>query len=307
MFTDITGKKRLKVGLHTHTSQSDGQKTPEEVIRLYEKAGYDILAITDHWIYTDASEYGNMKLISGCEYNIAYYNETTKTEDTFHIVGLNMKYNPKVPGTGACGDMPDIPDIFERVKSIVKLIREAGGIAVLAHPAWSLNSPEQIIAAGDFDALEIYNSVSECGMSDRPYSGIIVDMLATKDVHYPLLATDDAHYYTGDECRGMVMVEADAVEEYGFSNTIRRGLFYATQGPEIHLELISKTKIKLRCTPAVKIVFFSNLVWASEHAIRGEDLTEAVYTIKPNEKFIRAEITDINGLTAWSNIIWLGK
>ena len=31
MFTDLTGKKRLKLGLHTHTTLSDGSKTPAEV------------------------------------------------------------------------------------------------------------------------------------------------------------------------------------------------------------------------------------------------------------------------------------
>ena len=38
---------------------------------------------------------------------------------------------------------------------------------------------------------------------------------------------------------------------------------------------------------------------------RGADLTEAVYTIKhaQHERFVRAEVTDANGLTAWSNII----
>ena len=31
MFTDLTGKTRLKLGLHTHTTLSDGHKTPAEV------------------------------------------------------------------------------------------------------------------------------------------------------------------------------------------------------------------------------------------------------------------------------------
>ena len=179
---------------------------------------------------------------------------------------------------------------------------------MLAHPAWSLNTPEQIMRAGDFDALEIYNSVSECGMSDRPYSGLIVDMLATQGVYYPLLATDDTHYYNGDECRGMIMLEADAVEELGLAGAIRAQRFYATQGPEIHLERISEDEVKVICSPAVKIAFFSNAAWTIGRIMRGENLTEAVYTIKHDcpEKFIRAEVTDENGLTAWSNIIWIG-
>ena len=30
MFTDIFGTERLKVGLHMHTTVSDGRRTPEE-------------------------------------------------------------------------------------------------------------------------------------------------------------------------------------------------------------------------------------------------------------------------------------
>lgn len=306
MFTDITGKKRLKAGLHTHTRRSDGRKTPEEAIAWYAEAGYDILALTDHWVYGEPQKYGSLKVISGCEYNIEYFNPKYEVNETFHIVGFGMERDPEIPKSITDEHDPQKNDINARARSIVAGIRSAGGIAVLAHPAWSLNTPDQIIAAGDFDALEIYNSVSECGMSDRPYSGLLVDMLATKGVDYPLLATDDTHYYDGDEFRGIVMVEADAVEELGFAGAIREHRFYATQGPEIHLDRISDTEIRLRCTPVTRIVFHSNLAWTSGRVIRGDGLTEAVYTIKKEryEKYVRAEVTDAQGLMAWSNIIW---
>ena len=75
MFTDITGKKRLKAGLHTHTKRTDGRKTPEEAIAAYEEAGYDILALTDHWVYGESEKHGTIEIISGCEYNIEYYKQ----------------------------------------------------------------------------------------------------------------------------------------------------------------------------------------------------------------------------------------
>lgn len=278
-------------------------------MELYAKAGYDILAITDHWkygepyVYQGTAENGgySLQVLSGCEYNLEWLNEKMGVYETFHIVGVDMKYDPQISremeGT-----------IYEQVQTVVKKIREAGGTAILAHPAWSLNTPEQMAAAGDVDALEIYNSVSECGMSDRPYSGLLVDMLAMQGIHYPLLATDDTHYYNGDECRGMIMLEADAVEELGLAGAIRGQKFYATQGPEIHLERISEDEVRLLCSPAVKIAFLSNVAWTSGRIIRGENLTEAVYTIKHDrlEKFVRAEVTDASGLTAWSNLIWIG-
>jgi len=302
MFVDMTGKKRLKVGLHTHTTSSDGRKTPEEAIALYAAAGYDILAITDHWNFMPTHEVNGMTVIAGCEYDASGAEAEGGISETYHVVGIGMTRDPEIPIH--LKNDPSIP-VSQRVKTIVHMIREAGGLAVLAHPAWSLNTVEQILRSGDFDATEIYNSVSECGMSDRPYSGLIVDMLASLGVYPPLLATDDTHYYDGDEMRGMIMVEADAVEEMGLVEAIRAKRFYATQGPEVHIERISDDEIKVICSPAVKIAFLSNVPWCSGRMIRGTELTEAVYSIKfgQKERYVRAEVTDANGLTAWSNVI----
>jgi len=302
MFVDITGKKRLKAGFHTHTTNSDGRLTPDKAIALYAAAGYDILAITDHWKYAPTRQVGDMTVLSGCEYDISGPEQAGGITETYHVVALGMTRDPEVPVS--LKNDPTIP-VSQRVKTVVRMIREAGGTAVLAHPAWSLNTVEQILRSGDFDATEIYNSVSEHGMSDRPYSGLIADMLASLGVYLPLLATDDTHYYDGDQTRGITMLEADAVAELGLAGAIREKRFYATQGPEIHLERISETQIKLTCSPAVKIAFFSNVPWCAGRIFRGEDLTEAIYEIKfaQKERFVRAEVTDAEGRVAWSNII----
>ena len=56
MEKDMFGVSRLKVNLHMHTTLSDGSKTPEEAAEIYKKAGYDVVAITDHWIHRDSGE-----------------------------------------------------------------------------------------------------------------------------------------------------------------------------------------------------------------------------------------------------------
>ncbi len=305
MYTDIHGRRRLKVGLHTHTTCSDGCKTPEEAMAIYATLGYDVVALTDHWVYTPADmEREGLKLLSGCEYNIGGNNGP---DGVYHIVGVGMTYDPGID-KAAMNDA-DIPSA-ERAKEIIKAIRAAGGIAIFAHPAWSLNTPEQIMAVGGFDALEIYNSVSEAGMSDRPYSGLLVDMIAGAGCCPPLVATDDTHYYTGEEGRGFIMVEADAVEVAGggmagIMQAIRDGRFYASQGPEIHLTRHDDQTLHLTCSPCEKIVFLSNIVWTRGRVTRGEGLTEATYTLNPGDTFVRAEVTDMDGRCAWSQIITL--
>ena len=303
MFTDITGKRRLKACLHLHTTLSDGDLSPEEVMALYEKAGYDILAITDHYTYHPGGKYGALTLIPGAEYHVVGPDTPGGVFETIHILSLGMPRDPGLPETLA----KDAAPVHQRARDVAATVHACGGIAVLAHPAWSLNTPEEIRDCGCFDATEIYNSVSSWTRADRAYSGQIVDLLAMRGTVLPLLATDDAHYYAGEHMRGITMLEADAVEEMGVCGAILAGRFYATQGPEIHLERISDTHVRVRCTPAAKIAFFSNVPSAPDRVQKGEGLTEAIcpLALSRGETYIRAEVTDENGLQAWSNILLL--
>ncbi len=300
MFTDLTGRRRLKLNLHAHTTLSDGHKTPEEAAAMYQAAGYDAIALTDHWRYGSGGELSGLTILSGCEYNVMGVDAPEGIMEVYHIVAVGTRHEPAIPKSYMTDQGPGIR---ARVRAIIAAIRAAGGLAVLAHPAWSLNTPEQMLGIGDFDATEIYNSVSDWGMSDRPYSGLILDEVACYGLYRPLLATDDTHYYNGDHARGAVMVEADAVERVGMVEALRAGCFYATQGPEVHLERVSDTQVALRCSPAVKIAFLSNMVWASGRMVRGSNLTEATYTIKPDDRFLRVEVTDSDGRVGYSNIL----
>ena len=63
MYTDILGKKRMKLGLHIHTTESDGHKTPDEAAKIYKDAGYDAIALTDHWKVCEPTERSGLRII----------------------------------------------------------------------------------------------------------------------------------------------------------------------------------------------------------------------------------------------------
>ncbi|MBQ7125259.1 MAG: hypothetical protein IJO00_02740 [Clostridia bacterium] len=295
MYKDLFGKTRAKLGLHVHTSLSDGALSPEEAALVYKNAGYDAIAFTDHWVYGDEREINGLKILSGCEFHVG----SKATDGVFHILSISTDRMPQL--SVECSK--NSPDNLKNAINVVKEIKKCGGIAVLAHPAWSLNTNEQILGLGDFDALEIYNAVSECGMSDRPYSGVISDMAATHGKIPLLFATDDTHYYNGDECRGYIMAEVESLDTEEIKSALFSGRFYATEGPEVHAYKTDEGTIRVKCSPANKIVFFSNAVWSLGRVIRGEGLTKAEYKITDNDKFVRVEITDCDGKRAWSNYI----
>lgn len=291
MYIDKSGNKWYKVGLHVHTSISDGALSPEDAAQRYADAGFDAIAITDHWKFYPEGELNGLKIISGCEYNVGGSDTAT---NVMHIVGIGMKSEPELP----CGSQSSKQEVIDKIKL-------AGGMAVLAHPAWSLNSPDEIMALNGFDMLEIYNSVSNVGQSSRPYSGYITDLLANKGVVFPLTATDDAHYYQGeDDTLSYIMVNCNSCNSEDIMNAIESRSFYATQGPELYVKR-EGNRIIADCSECIMIDFLSNAAWAPDKIIRGEKLTHAEYEIKPFEKWVRVEVHDQNGKYAWSNIIEL--
>ena len=284
MYTDIFGNKRYKINLHTHTTLSDGRRTPEEVARIYRDADYDAVAFTDHWKFGSEGEINGLKILSGVEYNLP--NENTH-DGLFHVVAVGMDYEPMISNNDTLTE-----------QDLINAIHSAGGLAILAHPAWSLNTPSQIMKFSGFDATEIYNSVSEAHMSRRPDSSLVVDMLGAQGSLFPLLAVDDTHYYDGDECRGFIMLNADSLDQKDVVSAVRESKFYASQGPEVHL-LREGDEFVVKCSPAKEIVFFSDCVW-SPRVFVGDGLTEARYKPLDSETFIRAEITDADGKRAWT-------
>ena len=287
MITDMFGNLRYKVNLHTHTTISDGRLSPAEAAATYKAMGYDAIAITDHWKFYESKKLENLCIISGCEYNVGTADTTC---GVFHIVGLGMKSEP----------------VFQSDRStpqgVIHAIHACGGLAVLAHPAWSLNVPDKALKNLNYDATEIYNAVSNVAQSCRPYSGYFVDLMANQGIYYPLIAADDAHYHRGiDNGKAYIMVKADELSPDSILAAIKRRDFYATQGPEVHLRR-QGNKFIVDCSPSSIISFMSNSAWSNKRIFRGEGLTHAEYIPEGFEKWIRVEITDAEGKQAWTNI-----
>lgn len=285
MYIDKNGKKWQKVGLHMHTARSDGTPSFEDALSIFRGAGYDAVAVTDHWLRCESGSFEGMTVISGGEYNIGGH----ATEiGVYHIVGLFMKADPSITRE-------------DNAQRIIDAIHEVGGMAVLAHPAWSLNTPEMIMALRGIDATEIYNTVSGKRESFRPDSSLIVDMLGGRGVAFPLFATDDAHYYGGlDECKSYIMVECETNSEEDIRRAIEEKRFYATQGPELVFSR-DGNKFSVDCSPVEHIYFASNSSWCRRSA-HGEGITHAEYNSSDEDRFVRAFVLDKDGRYAWSQV-----
>lgn len=289
MYVDKDGCRWYKGNLHTHTTRSDGRKTPEEAIELYRSKGYDFLALTDHWVLAETRQEQGILLLSGCEYDVG-----TNTKDgIYHIVAVGME-NGRPPL------LQKSPMLTPQ--HIIDAIREAGGLPILAHPAWSLNDAVNCLSLKGLAGVEIYNSVSGPPWNCRPYAGEFVDTAAVYGRLFPCFGSDDAHFYEGDETRTGIWVKAAEPTAAALMQAMNRGDFYASQGPRFSIERAGNHLSVYCCdTPVERVTFFSDVVYVPDRVTQGRHLTRADYTIKANETFVRVELVDEEGRMAWSS------
>ena len=285
MIKDQFGYTWYKGNWHTHTTVSDGRKTPEEVLVLYRENGYDFIALTDHYKWRPESlEENGILCLSGCEYDTG----ADVWEGIFHVTAIGCTEEPRLSRE------PKKPSVEE----IVDEIHRCGGVAILAHPAWSLNTPEQIDPL-PVDGTEIYNTVSGRPWNCRPESGAVVDHLALKGNFIRCIAADDTHFYEGEECRSYIMVKAKECTREAILEAFLDGDYYATQGPDFSVE-IEGDEVVVRCSPVRDVVFYTNMPWTPKRVVRGPKVTEARYLIKGGDRFVRVEVIDAAGNSGWS-------
>ncbi len=275
-----------KANFHCHTVESDGRVTPEECVDFYHSAGYDILSITDHRTVTEISS-DKLLLIPGIEIDYRLPGQWV------HLLGLGMK-NTIVSQWNRFGTPQEGID----------LIRKLGGIAVLAHPAWSLNTPAFMRTLRGISGVEIWNSVSTLPLNgDRADSSSLLDVTwASGGELWPVFANDDSHPYKDEAGVAATMVQAENLSITSVMKALQEGRFYATTGPRIHqIEIRNHQEIIVSCSPAESIIFYSDSPWAEGRAIVRSGMTECNYFIQKYDEFVRIEIRDAEGRKAWSS------
>ncbi len=280
--------KWYKGNLHTHTNESDGVISIKECIEAYKNHGYDFLCITDHRIYNKGCQLEDFILLPGTEFH--YHDENARK--AFHITGINI--NKEIPSDDTCTP-----------QYIIDKINQAGGIAIMAHPAWSLLTHEDIMKLDGLTAIELYNTISEA-YSCRGYSDNYADVLASKGYVKKLLAVDDAHFYDKDAFKGWIMVQCDTFSADSIVDAIREGCYYSSQGPEFKQISVVGNMITAETSPVASISFISDSFFVRERIVEQEPIeliTKGEYKIKSTDNVVRVEITDEKGQKAWSNFI----
>ena len=301
-----TASHWYKGNTHTHTLNSDGDSTPDDVVRWYREHGYQFLVLTDHNFLT--SVVGLNALHGADEKFLVIKGEevTDRYEDkSLHINGLDV--NAVVPPQGGTS----VVDVLQRN---VDAIRRANGIPHINHPSfrWSITAPE-LQRVRNNRLFEIFNGhpqVNNIGGGGVPGLEEAWDAILTDGTLLYGIAVDDAHVFkapgnpdVAGPGRGWVAVRAPSLEARALLDALERGDFYASTGVELSDYRASTRQIAL----AVKATAFSKyriqFIGKGGRVLREVAEPEATYEIRGNEGYVRARVLESNGRMAWAQPI----
>ena len=130
------------VNLHIHTTFSDGKSTPEEILEQAKKLNMKKIAICDHntiKAYEDKDILNSELIIPAIEFDCWFMG------CLIHILGYGIDIKNKellyFCAKSQAGTRADIVRLFSfrNTQKVIKAIHNAGGIAILAHPACCWN------------------------------------------------------------------------------------------------------------------------------------------------------------------------
>lgn len=308
---------------HAHSSNSDGDSPPDSVARWYRDAGYDFLFITDHETVTDPAPLNARFGVPGRFLMIAGEEVTQLVADTTHPDRRRQAHvnalgiTRVVTRIGERGIAQGIPLAAAYARNIAE-IRAAGGIAQVNHPnfRWSVRL-DDLAALPDSTLLEIWNAhtgVNNLGGVDAagraaPSAEALWDSLLTRGKVLYAVADDDSHSFRASDAdsyaltrpgRAWIMVRADTLSEPAILGAIRRGDFYGSTGVTLSDLAVTDSAITLAVSPAYDSRYTIEFVGSGGRVLAAAHGQRASYTIRGDEGYVRARVSDSNGRKAWT-------
>jgi predicted metal-dependent phosphoesterase TrpH len=295
----------LRCALHAHTTNSDGELAPSLLVRHYERAGFDVLALTDHWVRTVEPSTDRLLVLLGTELDASMGVPGREA----HVLGLGVEAEPVKPGAE-----------FPGLNETVAWIEEAGGLPYLAHPYWSGLHAEEFAGCEGLLGLEVYNAGCELEVG-RGLAGVHWDDVLEADGRpWFGIAVDDSHHPGTDSGLAWTWVRSAGRSADAVLAALREGSFYSSNGPEIQTVEVTDGVVEVRTSPVESVRLLTGRTRGAAvntgqscYASRGEILersgdgaiTAARLQAPKQAPYARLEVTDGNGNRAWTNPLWV--
>ena len=222
-----------KGNTHTHTLNSDGDSTPDDVVRWYREHGYQFLVLTDHNFVTSVD---GLNALHGADerFLVIRGEEVTSRagDKPIHVNGLDVERRVE-PATGS-----SVGEVLQRA---VDGIRSASGVPHINHPnfGWAITGQElqQVRNNSLFEIFNGHPQVNNEGGGGVPGLEEVWDRILTSGTMLYGIAVDDAHHFkqpgnpqASGPGRGWVMIRAARLETKALLEALESGNFYASTG-----------------------------------------------------------------------------
>lgn len=298
---------------HTHTIHSDGDSSPDAVVRWYKEHGYHFVVLTDHDLRTPVENLNALFALPNRFVILAGVEVTDRFQGApVHMNGIGVRESVKPQGGATLAEM---------LRNNARAIRAAGGIAQINHPnfGWAL-AAEPIAAATEATAFEVWNGhplVNNRGGGGSPSTEEIWDAVLSTGRRIFGVASDDAHHFQSElgaatvrPGTAWIMVRASELTAEAIVAAIEHGDFYASTGVELKSYQADSKGIRLELPesrsssgPRYRTFFIGT---GGEVLKRDESLRPS-YEFRGDELYVRVRVEASNGAVAWTQPIFPAK
>lgn len=304
-----------RANLHSHSTDSDGHFTPEELIEGYRAHGYSILAITDHNLFLDRSALcrDDFLVLNAFEYNHADYIPENRTVHLGMIArSPDIREMPRLLAFPNC-PVGTVDETFTAsINENIRRGNEAGFLTILNHMRWSLDNEADVLAYHGMWAMEVFNHFSEVlGIEEFNLSAYLSKIRQGENL-FGIMA-DDNHNLVGSRPRslgnlqpwdfsfgGWIEVKAPELSYTAVIKALEQGDFYGSMGPRFESLYIEDGMLHVTCSPVRCISVAGNVRRFHNQWSRNGSFTEAVFPLQEGMDFVVVTLTDNEGRRAVS-------
>lgn len=276
----------LKANFHTHAGTGQGTcgvNGIDDVAAAYKDAGYDILTISNHDLFSDTAEYQqkhDIVLINGFEYS-AYP----------HMLCIGVE--GLIEGNH---------------QDAVNKCVEQGGIAVLCHPNWQRKEYwawSDMLSLQRYTGIEIYNGViyrlNGSGLATDAW-----DFLLSNGKMVWGFGNDDFHRWH-DLSRAWNVIYAASKNHEDIKAAIKSGSFYVSTGLILREFTIDNGTIKIHASAKNTYVKDNKYIFYGKDGKKLEEQTgeHGFYHVGGDEMYVRVQVVSEHGAMLWTQPVFL--
>lgn len=284
---DHTGSVWFRGNLHGHTTNTDGELSPEGYIQKYLDLGYDWICISDHDTLTPKP--------SNCPDRLTFIQGNEVTARGPHLLHIGCT------------------EVVEPHRDRARVIEEVtakGGLCILNHPNWEEDFshwPHDLMESlPPFHGIEIYNGI----VRDQEGTSLATDRfdrLLSKGYRVWGYTNDDTHwvesYGRAWNCVAASECTPDAILE-----SLKSGRFYGSTG--VVLTTLRTEGGRIRIESANGGLCIASIDWGLEVGrYPGSswefDLEELAAAARREPTYIRFEVHGMGDHAAWTQPIHL--